>query len=63
MPRRAFLAVLLLCWTGPAFGGTVVDATGRSIEVPERLLGLFPILCRFDSRCNRPDLFGDANAR
>ena len=37
MLRRAFLAVALLCWAGVAFGGTVVDATGRSIVVPEQI--------------------------
>lgn len=42
MLRRAFLAVLLLCWTGVAVGATVVDATGRSIEVPERIAHVLP---------------------
>ncbi len=42
MPRRAFLAVLLLCWTGAAFGATVVDATGRSVEVPEHVARVLP---------------------
>ena len=31
MLRRAFIAVSLFCWAGAAFGGTVVDATGRSM--------------------------------
>jgi iron complex transport system substrate-binding protein len=42
MLRRAFLAVSLLCWAGVAFGGTVVDATGRSVEVPEHIARVLP---------------------
>ena len=42
MLRRAFIAVLLLCWAGAAWGGTVVDATGRSIEVPDHLTRVLP---------------------
>ena len=32
-----FLAVSLLCWAGAALGGTVIDATGRSIELPDHV--------------------------
>jgi iron complex transport system substrate-binding protein len=42
MVRRAFLAMLLLCWAGAALGGTVVDATGRSIVVPEQITRVLP---------------------
>jgi iron complex transport system substrate-binding protein len=42
MLRHAFLAMLLLCWAGAASGGTVVDATGRSIEVPEHIARVLP---------------------
>ncbi len=42
MLRRAFLAVSLLCWAGAAWGGTVVDATGRSIEVPDHVTRVLP---------------------
>jgi iron complex transport system substrate-binding protein len=42
MLRRAFLAVSLLCWAGAALGGTVVDATGRSIDVPDHVTRVLP---------------------
>jgi iron complex transport system substrate-binding protein len=42
MLRRAFLAVSLLCWAGAALGGTVVDATGRSIDVPDHISRVLP---------------------
>ena len=42
MLRRAFLAVSLLCWAGAAVGGTVVDATGRSIDVPDHVTRVLP---------------------
>ena len=42
MLRRAFLAMLLLCWAGAALAGTVVDATGRSVEVPEHIARVLP---------------------
>jgi iron complex transport system substrate-binding protein len=42
MLRRAFLGILLLCWGGAAFAGTVVDATGRSIEVPDQVARVLP---------------------
>jgi iron complex transport system substrate-binding protein len=42
MVRRAFLAMLLLCWAGAALGSTVVDATGRSIVVPEHIMRVLP---------------------
>jgi iron complex transport system substrate-binding protein len=34
--------MLLLCWGGAALGGTVVDATGRSVEVPEHIARVLP---------------------
>jgi iron complex transport system substrate-binding protein len=40
--RRAFLAISLLYWAGAAFGGTVVDATGRRIEVPDHIIRVLP---------------------
>jgi iron complex transport system substrate-binding protein len=42
MLRRAFLAVSLLCWAGAALGGTVVDATGRSIDLPDHVTRVLP---------------------
>jgi iron complex transport system substrate-binding protein len=42
MLRRAFIAVSLLCWAGAAFGATVVDATGRSVVVPEQIRRVLP---------------------
>jgi iron complex transport system substrate-binding protein len=42
MLRFAFLVVSLLGWGGVAFGGTVVDATGRSIEVPVQIARVLP---------------------
>src|SRR5690348_12401153 len=42
MVRRAILCMALLCWTGTAFGGTVVDATGRSVEVPDHVARVLP---------------------
>src|SRR4029077_14420335 len=42
MLRRAFIAVSLLCWAGAAFGSTVVDATGRSVVVPEQIRRVLP---------------------
>ena len=42
MPQRALLAVWLLCWAGAALGGTVVDATGRSVELPEHIARVLP---------------------
>jgi iron complex transport system substrate-binding protein len=38
MPRRTFLALCLLWWSAAALAGTVVDATCRSVEVPERIV-------------------------
>jgi hypothetical protein len=37
MLRRALLAISLLCWAGAASGATVVDATGRGVDVPEQI--------------------------
>ena len=42
MLRRAFLGISLLCWAGAALAGTVVDATGRSVEVPEQIARVLP---------------------
>lgn len=42
MLRRTFLCMSLLCWAGVAFGATVVDATGRSVEVPEHVERVLP---------------------
>ena len=42
MLRRAFLALSLLWWSGAALAGTVVDATGRSVEVPEHIARVLP---------------------
>jgi len=42
MLRCTFLAVSLLCWAGAALGGTVVDATGRSIELPDHVARVLP---------------------
>src|SRR5580704_12400507 len=42
MLRRTLLAMSLLCWAGAALAGTVVDATGRSVELPERIARVLP---------------------
>jgi iron complex transport system substrate-binding protein len=42
MLRRAFLVLSLLFWSVVANGGTVVDATGRSIAVPEQISRVLP---------------------
>ena len=42
MLRRVFLALSLLCWSWAASGATIVDATGRSIEVPEQITRVLP---------------------
>jgi iron complex transport system substrate-binding protein len=42
MLRRAFLGASLACWAGAALAGTVVDATGRSVEVPEQIARVLP---------------------
>jgi iron complex transport system substrate-binding protein len=42
MLRRAMLALSLLWWSGAALAGTVVDATGRSVEVPEQIARVLP---------------------
>jgi iron complex transport system substrate-binding protein len=42
MFRRAFLALPLLWWSGAALAGTVVDAAGRSVEVPEQIARVLP---------------------
>src|SRR5215472_2774380 len=42
MLRRACLVLALLCWTGTAWGGTVVDATGRSVDVPDLISRVLP---------------------
>jgi iron complex transport system substrate-binding protein len=42
MLRRTFLAMTLLCWVGAARAGAVVDATGRSVEVPQHITRVLP---------------------
>jgi iron complex transport system substrate-binding protein len=42
MLRRGLLAVSLLWWTGAALAGTVVDATGRNVELPEQIARVLP---------------------
>jgi iron complex transport system substrate-binding protein len=42
MLGHAILAVSLLWWSSAALAGTVVDATGRSVEVPERIARVLP---------------------
>ena len=37
-----FLALSLLCWSGAALAAAVVDATGRSVEVPEQIARVLP---------------------
>ena len=42
MLRRVFLGMSLLCWAGAAPAGTVTDATGRSVDVPEQIVRVLP---------------------
>ena len=42
MLRRAFLLLSLLAWSGSAGAGGVVDATGRSVMVPEQIGRVLP---------------------
>lgn len=42
MLRRTFLCMSLLSWAGVAFGGAIVDATGRSVGVPEHIARVLP---------------------
>ncbi len=42
MLRRAFMALLLLWWSGAALAADIVDATGRSVQVPERIERVLP---------------------
>ena len=43
MLRRVFLVLLLLCWSGEwSLAAVVVDATGRSVEVPEQIARVLP---------------------
>jgi iron complex transport system substrate-binding protein len=42
MLRCAILTVFLLCWAGAVLGGTVVDATGRRVDVPDQLTRVLP---------------------
>jgi len=42
MLRLACLAISLLCCAGSARGGTVVDDTGRSIDVPDHVMHVLP---------------------
>lgn len=42
MLRRAFLIVLVLCWSGAAYAADVVDATGRHVQVPDHVGRVLP---------------------
>jgi iron complex transport system substrate-binding protein len=42
MLRRALIGILLLGWAGTAAAASVVDATGRSVEVPEQIARVLP---------------------
>jgi iron complex transport system substrate-binding protein len=42
MLRGAFLVLSLLSWSGTAWGGAVVDATGRGVTVPEQSARVLP---------------------
>lgn len=42
MLRWAFLVLSLLSWSGTAWGGAVVDASGRSVTVPEQIERVVP---------------------
>jgi iron complex transport system substrate-binding protein len=42
MLHRAFLAIALICWAGAACGGSVVDAAGRSVDVPDQVTRVLP---------------------
>ena len=56
LQRRAILILLLLCWSGATLAGTIVDATGRTVQVPEQIVrACFPPARRRLS-CWRPSL-------
>lgn len=42
MLRRAFLALTLLCWSGAALAADIVDATGRTVQVPDQVAHVLP---------------------
>jgi iron complex transport system substrate-binding protein len=42
MPRRAFLVLTLLCWSGIAAANTVVDSTVRTVQVPGHVTRVLP---------------------
>jgi iron complex transport system substrate-binding protein len=42
MIRRAFLALSLLWWSGAAWSANIIDATGRSVQVPEHVARVLP---------------------
>jgi iron complex transport system substrate-binding protein len=42
MLRRVFLVLSLLSWSGAAWSGEVVDATGRTIAVPDHVARVLP---------------------
>ena len=42
MLRRAFLALTLLCWSGAALAADIVDATGRTVQVPDQIAHVLP---------------------
>ena len=40
--RFVILTMWLLCWSGVALGGTVVDATGRGVDAPDHITRVLP---------------------
>jgi hypothetical protein len=42
MLRRSFLTLSILCWSCAALAGAVVDATGRSVDVPAQIARVLP---------------------
>jgi iron complex transport system substrate-binding protein len=42
MLRRAFIAISLLWWSGTALAADIVDATSRSVQVPEHVERVLP---------------------
>jgi hypothetical protein len=42
MLRRAFPALTLLCWSGIAAANAVVDAAGRTVQVPDHIARMLP---------------------
>jgi iron complex transport system substrate-binding protein len=42
MLRRTILTALLLCWTSAAWAATLVDATGRTVQLPDNVARVLP---------------------